>query len=173
MFCSLPNPSLSFLSLPILLSSIIPFSPPLPNPLIHSIRVGTYIYLFIFQHARIIWPRMFYRSGWLRCVGFICIGLCFMFWAGGGVIGVSCWCWREVVYIILYIIHILLLYLVLLYIILFCSSFLFPHPPSPSPLFPSLIFFCSFLSSSLLIQSIRVGTSITLFIFHQYLIPFR
>jgi hypothetical protein len=25
-----------------------------------------------------VWPRMFYRSGWLRCVGFISIGLCFV-----------------------------------------------------------------------------------------------
>ena len=61
--------------------SSLPFLPIIPilsphliysfyNHLIHSIRVGTYLRLFIFQTIR---PRMFYRSGWLRCVGFICV----------------------------------------------------------------------------------------------------
>jgi hypothetical protein len=39
-------------------------------PNIHSILVGTYIYLFIFFQSFIflpIRPRTFYRSGWLRC----------------------------------------------------------------------------------------------------------
>jgi hypothetical protein len=48
-------------------------------PLIHSILVGTYIYLFIFQTSPNIWPRTFYRSGWLRCDVFKCIGILFEF----------------------------------------------------------------------------------------------
>jgi hypothetical protein len=62
-----------------LLSPIIyPSSSPLSPPNIHSILVGTYIYLFILS-SRTIWPRTFYRSGWLRCDVFNCVvfGLCF------------------------------------------------------------------------------------------------
>jgi hypothetical protein len=49
-----------------------------PNHPIHSIRVGTFIRLFIFLSNIPIsnfWPRMFYRSGWLRCVVRICVGM--------------------------------------------------------------------------------------------------
>jgi hypothetical protein len=58
-------------------------------PLIHSILVGTYIRLFILSDIPNIpspqfWPRTFYRSGWLRCVGFICV----VFWLS--------WCWVYV-----------------------------------------------------------------------------
>ena len=100
-------------------------------------------------------------------------------------------------YIILYLIHILLSYitiisytlyilsytiLIISYIILFSSSDLFssipspllflppllppyiPLPPLPNPLIPLLFY----LSLPLLIQSIRVGTWISLFIFQQY-----
>ena len=55
------------------------------NHLIHSILVGTYIYLFIFYQYPTIPPRMFYRSGWLRCDVFnswrfwLCWESCFMF----------------------------------------------------------------------------------------------
>ena len=78
-FLTLPLPYLPFssdLSSSSFLSSSSPFN-------IHSIRVGTYITLFIFYQYSIIpniWPRMFYRSGWLRCVVRICIGfgLCFV-----------------------------------------------------------------------------------------------
>ena len=47
------------------------------NLLIQSIRVGTWVHLLIFQTHPTIRPRMFYRSGWLRCVGLICIGFMF------------------------------------------------------------------------------------------------
>ena len=47
--------------------SFFPFFPfPSSPPNIHSIRVGIWIRLFI-SHPNIR-PRMFYRSGWLRCV---------------------------------------------------------------------------------------------------------
>ena len=73
--------------LPPLISSVL-FSSSLPhliyslyNPLIQSIRVGSSLCLFIFQtHPRIIRPRMFYRSGWLRCV--VRISIWFGFCAG-------------------------------------------------------------------------------------------
>jgi hypothetical protein len=51
------------------------------SPLILGILVGTYIYLFIlsqYYQTSTIWPRTFYRSGWLRCVVVICIGLAFV-----------------------------------------------------------------------------------------------
>ena len=43
-----------------------------------SVLTYGYLYLLIYSH-RTIWPRMFYRSGWLRCDVVKCIGL---FWAG-------------------------------------------------------------------------------------------
>jgi hypothetical protein len=80
------------------------------------------------------WPRMFYRSGWLRCVGFICIGFCWRMvfvlaferlGFSGWVVDVRCvLSWWKVVdvwyYIYIYIIthiHIhILLYIIILYI---------------------------------------------------------
>ena len=56
--------SSSLLSSPLFSSLLLFFWYILP---IHSIRVGTYIYLFIFQTHQQFSPRMFYRSGWLRC----------------------------------------------------------------------------------------------------------
>jgi hypothetical protein len=51
-----------------------------------SVLTYTYLYslsIFPSQYSRIIWPRTFYRSGWLRCDVVISIGIRFMFWAGG------------------------------------------------------------------------------------------
>ena len=81
----LPSPYLIFFpsqySFPTIFSSIFPPSLPLLFLLfIHSIRVGIWISLFIFYQYRTIWPRMFYRSGWLRCVFGISVSvlvLCF------------------------------------------------------------------------------------------------
>jgi hypothetical protein len=43
------------------------------------VSVFTYTYLYIPSNKQ-FWPRMFYRSGWLRCVGFnyvvFCSGSC-------------------------------------------------------------------------------------------------
>ena len=68
------------------LFSPLPSSPPTPSSSstptpIHSIRVGVYCSILIsprclcssvppsqyLPNPRIFWPRMFYRSGWLRC----------------------------------------------------------------------------------------------------------
>jgi sulfite exporter TauE/SafE len=46
--------------------SILPFLPIFPTYLLFS--------SFSSQYSRIIRPRTFYRSGWLRCVVRICIG---------------------------------------------------------------------------------------------------
>ena len=60
---------------------------------------------------------MFYRSGWLRCVGFKCIGLCFVlvyrYLRFGVRVGVDVWC---------------LCYYILLYYILYSSSSSLPFP---------------------------------------------
>ena len=96
----------------------------------------------------------------LRCVG---SSLGFISVSGSGCVSVSCWCltYGVIYYIIHYYYYIIILY----YTILSSSSF------------PSLLFYlltCSLLLSSsssshlLLIQSIRVGTYIYLFIFYQY-----
>ena len=82
-FLPLSSSPLSSLPFPILFSShsfssVLPSSliySLLPNPSFpllflipfHSIRVGTSIHLFIFNQSPTFWPRMFYRSGWLRC----------------------------------------------------------------------------------------------------------
>jgi hypothetical protein len=98
------------------------------------------------------WPRTFYRSGWLRCVGFISIwfwagGWLFMFWAGGIL-------YILYYYIIYYTIH---YYYIISYTILsFYSLSSFPS----SPLFRSyLLFYSSSLSS-------------ILFLLHSPVIPF-
>ena len=89
--------------------------------LIQSIRVGTYIYLFIFYQYSIIpniWPRMFYRSGWLRCVGFIsmwCFKLCVRDSGLAFVLAFELVLTLGVYYIIYYTI---IYYIILLYIIL-------------------------------------------------------
>ena len=86
---NLPSSSIPFScsqSISLFPSSLLPsqYSSP-PNPLIHSIRVGSSIYLFIFSSDlsnipnQTIRPRMFYRSGWLRCDVSISIGFGFMF----------------------------------------------------------------------------------------------
>jgi hypothetical protein len=67
-----------------------------------------------------IWPRTFYRSGWLRCVVVICIR--FMFWAGGWLL------WFELVlYYILYYYY--TYYIILLYIHYYIISYLILYSP--------------------------------------------
>ena len=114
--------------------------------------------------------------GWLRCVGLISV----VFWFRAGVVCLTLGVILYIIIIYYIIIHILLytiIYytLLLLYIIsytiLFSSSDLFLSFPilipsssyssSPSPL----------PSNTLLIQSIRVGIWISLFIFHKNLTP--
>ena len=150
--------------------------------IIHSIRVGTSIGLFIFLGSGFemmkgwwvmfkVWPRMFYRSGWLRCVVRICVGCCVL-----GCVFVLGWSWWKVVdcltlgvilyitiihiyYIIIYyyyyiIIHIHILYIIFLYLsfpVLFSSikgihsspTYTLPFSFQYSP--PSLIVYPLFL----------------------------
>ena len=141
-------PFLILLPLRILLSS----SDLSPTYLIQSIRVGTLIRLFIFQTIR---PRMFYRSGWLRCDVFTYVVFVLMFWAGG-MVEVCRW-WLVCVglyYIILLYIYIyyyiiyytyIIISIIILYLILYSSSLLFF---SPLPLLSSQSIFYPFLSSS-------------------------
>ena len=52
----------------------------LPQPhllFILYVSVLSHAHLYSQHQSRIFWPRMFYRSGWLRCDVFKC-----MFWAG-------------------------------------------------------------------------------------------
>jgi hypothetical protein len=160
--------------------------------LIHSILVGSCRYLFISQTHLPIWPRMFYRSGWLRCdvvkyVGnpvWVCV-LCFELVLTLGV--VLCY----ILYITI-IIHILLLYIYYYYILyssdLIFSQSIFFFPILFLLLLLSFIFFPPLLSQSFsshpypnlsssllpfpifqthLIHSILVGTYIYLFILFQ------
>ena len=60
-------------------SFFLPSILPPPNSLIQSIRVGIWVHLLIFQTHPTIRPRMFYRSGWLRCVGLNTWGSCLRF----------------------------------------------------------------------------------------------
>ena len=79
---------------------------PNPHPLIHSIRVGVYCWILISPRCLCsllipisslvylspgFWPRMFYRSGWLRCVGFNYVW-CSV--SGSGLCLSWCSCWR-------------------------------------------------------------------------------
>ena len=91
---------------------------------IHSIRVGIWISLFIFQSSDPlqIWPRMFYRSGWLRC----------------DVFDVRCILYYYILYIIYY-------YIIIYYIILFSSLLLPILFSSPLP----FLFHPSHLSSTI------------------------
>ena len=110
---------------------------------------------------------MFYRSGWLRCVGFKCIGLglswCSFMFRAGLTLGVTLYC---IIYYIIHIhIHILLLYYTLLllyiiyYIILSSSPYLlfflssFPFKSSSSPYSHLLPFSSSIPSVPLLLIS--------------------
>jgi hypothetical protein len=121
----------------------------LNHPNIHSILVGTYIYLFIFHSisSRTIWPRTFYRSGWLRCDGVIswesCLSMCLAFELVLRVVfGLLYYYILLLLYIYYYIIHILLLYIILFFPI----PFPFLHSSST---FPILFLFSHLLSSSL------------------------
>ena len=82
---------------------------------------------------------MFYRSGWLRCVGLISVCV---------LVYVSCvWVIDVRCYIVYYII-IYYTYTYIIYYILF-SSFLFPYHPLPIYLLPNIPFlsFCSMFPS--------------------------
>jgi hypothetical protein len=140
---SFPHPSSysSFLSNPLLplSSSYSPILPPLSLLyfLNHSILVGTYIYLFIFQtHPPTIRPRTFYRSGWLRCdVGngirfCLCLELvCLTF---------DVRCYIVYYYYILYIIlSYTLLYIIILYITIIISYTILYSSVLPSDLYSS------------------------------------
>ena len=73
-------------------SSVLPFFPYNPpllsfqyssiylsflSPSKYSFYTCRYLHILIYilsKYSRIIWPRTFYRSGWLRCVVRICVG---------------------------------------------------------------------------------------------------
>ena len=125
--------SSSFLSilLPIIFLPI-PLRLSLPEYL--SALGSTYLYSTQLQTIR---PRMFYRSGWLRCVSLKCIG--FMFRAG-------VMCLTLGVYICIY--YILLLYYILLYYTIISYTYLILYSSSSSDLsffsplpFPLLILY--------------------------------
>jgi hypothetical protein len=156
----LPNPSIP--SQPSVL-------PPTPHFILY-LSVLTYTYLYS-SHSRIIWPRTFYRSGWLRCV----VRICGVFWwmvevcrfelVSGLTLGVT-----IINYILLYyyyiIIHILLLYYyTLLYYYCYTYYILYSSPPNHLPFsYSPHPILCSVLPFSSLIHSILVGTYIYLFI---------
>ena len=82
----LPSSPLPIHSLP-----NIPFKPLLSSSSLHSSSQYSFytcryldILIYIPDSSPTIPPRMFYRSGWLRCVVRICIG--------SGCASVSCWC---------------------------------------------------------------------------------
>ena len=181
-FPSFPFPILSSSVLFFLFSFLLlPQSLP-PN--IHSIRVGSSIYLLIFpsQYSQ-IWPRMFYRSGWLRCVGLntweSCLIWCDVWWLCYYILYIYIYYYYIIhIHILLYYYIISILYSSLFWSILPSSSFPFPSSSDLSPILlfssfpspPSLLIPSSdlFSSPNHLIQSIRVGSSIRLFIFYQY-----
>ena len=84
--------------------------------------LDTLIYIPL-QISRIFWPRMFYRSGWLRCD----LGNGIWFWFGGFVL---VWC-LGVYVIILYIYYYYILYYTLLSSDLSSSSLPNLSPPLP------------------------------------------
>jgi hypothetical protein len=45
-----------------------------------SVLTYTYLYSSNIPLFPNIWPRTFYRSGWLRCVGFICMFCSVLCW---------------------------------------------------------------------------------------------
>ena len=113
-------------------SSSVLFSFPFPHPsIIQSIRVGTWICLLIFQTHRTIRPRTNYRSGWLRCDVFKCIGL------GFGVLGSDrcLTCGGFCYYILLLLYYYYILYSSLLLFLPHSSSLPFLSPIGPFSLF--------------------------------------
>jgi hypothetical protein len=95
------------------------------------LSVLTYGYLYSFQYSRIIWPRTFYRSGWLRCVGLM--SMCSRFRFRAGVLGFVLVLYLILLYYILLYITIIISYTILF----FCSPpFLLFYPfPSHSTMF--------------------------------------
>ena len=181
---------LFFLSL--LPQSIFPSPLPLPiflfpssNNRILSFKVYvsalTYGYLYSpnIPDLSNFWPRMFYRSGWLRCVGFnVCVfGSGYVLsWYSVFRTDVDVWCY--IVYYIIYYYYYILYYTLLI----FWSSPLLSYLLFPSSSFPIFSFLFSsvpiYSSSSSLpnihsllllllhnIHSIRVGTYLRLFMF--------
>jgi hypothetical protein len=95
----------------------------LPSLILYvSVFIVRYLYILLFSsNPGHFWPRMFYRSGWLRCVGFNYILVC---WCG---VCVSCWCGVIILYYTLLILIIYLLSsLFLLWSILSSSNLIFP-----------------------------------------------
>ena len=161
-------PSLLLFPIPILLfyhPSSLPFLPIYPHPIFFRsplpilsphLTIGVVELCFEWEDDwKIFWPRMFYRSGWLRCVGLISVvfvwagvWLRFMFWAD---VDVWCLCY----YILLYYTYtiILLLYYIIYYIIYYTYiiSYLILYSPFPSLLFLPFLYtllFSLLLSSS-------------------------
>ena len=128
---------LLFLSFPILLLFFISIFYPLQSfsfILYVSGLPHGYLYTHPIFHPKTIRPRMFYRSGWLRCDVFKCIGFCFMFGAYRVyVLRIDVWCYYYIILYIIYyytytyILYIIILYyiitIIIYYTILFCSSF--------------------------------------------------
>jgi len=104
-------------------------------PIFHSILVGTYIYLFILSHSRIIWPRTNYRRD--VSSGVVLFVWCSVLVDGWGVLAFELVFWFDVrcciiLYYILYPIPILyIIYYTIYYTILL---YLILYSPSPSPL---------------------------------------
>ena len=147
---------LLFLSFPILLLFFISIFYPLQSfsfILYVSGLPHGYLYTHPIFHPKTIRPRMFYRSGWLRCDVFKCIGFCFMF----GAYRVYVWGLTYGVTIILYyilyiIIHTRIYYILLYYIILLLLLYIILYSsvlPSLSSLihsFPSSLLFLQYSS---------------------------
>ena len=86
LFSSSSHPNLFSSSFPTLL--FFPITP-LPFPILfcssflqYSFYTCRYLHILIYipDSSKNIRPRMFYRSGWLRCVGLISIGARLVFW---------------------------------------------------------------------------------------------
>ena len=148
----LSSSSLSLSSLPSLpLSCSHLFSSSVHLFLSFKVYVSALGYTYLYSSSlSTIRPRMFYRSGWLRCVGLKYVGivldvLSFLVWAGERI-------WHKVFVLLLYYTYTIIIYLILYYTLpFFCSSSLPPLPnylPFPSHLSPVLFFLLPNLPST-------------------------
>ena len=137
-----PSPPSSSSFLP---HSLLSWSSPFPFRISFKVYVSvvTHGYLYSIPIFPKFWPRMFYRSGWLRCVVRICVLVLGWVWAG-----VDVWCILLYILLLYYYIlyYILYIHILLLYLILYSSSVL--PLLSSSPLIYLPLLFCSHLSSS-------------------------
>ena len=136
----LSSSSLSLSSLPSLpLSCSHLFSSSVHLFLSFKVYVSALGYTYLYSSSlSTIRPRMFYRSGWLRCVGLKYVGivldvLSFLVWAGERI-------WHKVFVLLYYYTYTIIIYLILYYTLLFlcsllsfCSSVLFLYPSHLSP----------------------------------------